>query len=390
MSLIESVKYSKDNPEEYNVNLDIVLKYPEERKNTDQERALLLATAVRVSKELFPTIDHSINQALEKLLIDNKDQNINFHIQSNLETNAYCRVVPLTKIVDIVINSSLVELLDEKELSYVIGHELAHYLYKHHMYPHSSHASSELDYTNLLHLQRSAEISADRLGLMACGDIKLALQTMLKLASGLPSKYINFKFDAYLEQLKELKTIKNNRSQLYSTHPSILNRIQSLIWFSKSDIYTNINKLSEDKIYKINDVDDMISQSIDEVIGQERIRQNKEVFKLYKRWGLLFLFLTDGKFQQEEQVIFKQEFGEEEFSDVLSYLKLSNPEKLYEKIKEHSQEALALTKSDKEKLMNELEIIAGKIYDENDRDINKKLSILAMEINLGRSVGIKK
>ena len=40
--------------------------------------------------------------------------------------------------------------------------------------------------------------------------------------------------------------------------------------------------------------------------------------------------------------------------------------------------------------MNELEIIAGKIYDENDRDINKKLSILAMEINLGRSVGIKK
>ena len=134
----------------------------------------------------------------------------------------------------------------------------------------------------------------------------------------------------------------------------------------------------------------MISQSIDEVIGQERIRQNKEVFKLYKRWGLLFLFLTDGKFQQEEQKVFKQEFGEEEFSDVLSYLKLSNPEKLYEKIKEHSQEALALTKSDKEKLMNELEIIAGKIYDENDREINKKLSILAMEINLGRSVGIKK
>ena len=390
MSLIESVKYSKDNPEEYNVNLDIVLKDPEERKNIDQDRALLLATAVRVSKELFPTIDHSINQALKKLLIDNKDQNINFHIQSNLETNAYCRVVPLTKIVDIVINSSLVELLDEKELSYVIGHELAHYLYKHHMYPHSSHASSELDYTNLLHLQRSAEISADRLGLMACGDIKLALQAMLKLISGLSSKYINFNFDAYLEQLKELKTIKNNRSQLYSTHPSILNRMQSLIWFSKSDIYTNVNKLSEDNIYKIKDVDDMISQSIDEVIGQERTRQNKEVFELYKLWGSLFLFLTDGKFQQEEQAIFEQEFGEEELSNVLSYLKLSNPEKLNEKIKEHSQEALALTKSDKEKLMNELEIIAGKIYDENDRDINKKLSILAMEINLGRSVGIKK
>ena len=66
------------------------------------------------------------------------------------------------------------------------------------------------------------------------------------------------------------------------------------------------------------------------------------------------------------------------------------PQKLYDKIKEYSQEAFALIKSDKERLMNDLEIIAGKIYDEDDREINKKLSKLAMEIQLERSVGIKK
>ena len=130
MNLIESVRYSKDNPEEYNINLDInIKKNSEEEKKIDQDRAFLLSNSVRVSKELFPSIDRSINQALEKLKINNHDQNINFHIQSNAETNAYCRVVPFTNIVDIVINSSLVELLDEKELSYVIGHELAHYLF---------------------------------------------------------------------------------------------------------------------------------------------------------------------------------------------------------------------------------------------------------------------
>ena len=390
MSLIESVKYSKDNPEEYNINLDVPLKDHEERKKLDQERASMLAHSVKISKELFPTIDRSINQALEKLKIDNKDQNINFHIQPNSEANAYCRVVPFTNIVDIVINSRLVELLEEKEISYVIGHELAHYLYKHFLYPHSSFAYTKLEYTNLIHLQKSAEISADRLGLIACDDIKLTLQAMLKFATGLPSKYINFNFEAYLEQLKELKTIKNNRSQLYSTHPSFLNRIQSLIWFSKSDIYKDLNKLSDDNAYKIKDVDDMISQSIDEVIGQERTRENKDVFENYKLWGVLLLFLTDGRFQPEEREIFKEEFGEEKLSDVLSYLKLSNPKKLNEKIKDYSQEALALTKSDKEKLMNELEIIAGKIYDENNREINRKLSILAMEIDIKRSVGIKK
>ena len=86
----------------------------------------------------------------------------------------------------------------------------------------------------------------------------------------------------------------------------------------------------------------------------------------------------------------KKEFGEEELKNVISYLKLSNEKKLKEKVKEHALKATALTKSDKEKLLNNMEIIAGKIYNENDREINKKLSILAMEINFGRSVGIKK
>ena len=40
--------------------------------------------------------------------------------------------------------------------------------------------------------------------------------------------------------------------------------------------------------------------------------------------------------------------------------------------------------------MNDLEIIAGKIYNEDYREINKKLSKLAMEIQLERSVSIKK
>ena len=40
--------------------------------------------------------------------------------------------------------------------------------------------------------------------------------------------------------------------------------------------------------------------------------------------------------------------------------------------------------------MNDLEKIAGKIYNEDNREINKKLSKLAMETQLERSVSIKK
>ena len=69
---------------------------------------------------------------------------------------------------------------------------------------------------------------------------------------------------------------------------------------------------------------------------------------------------------------------------------MSNTIKLNNKIKEHALEALSLTKSDKEKLMSDSKIITGKVYNEDNREINKKLSKLAMEIQLERSVGIKK
>ena len=48
--------------------------------------------------------------------------------------NAYC--LPLTnKESAIIINSSLVELLDQKEMEYIIGHEIGHHLFSHLNYP---------------------------------------------------------------------------------------------------------------------------------------------------------------------------------------------------------------------------------------------------------------
>ena len=71
MSLIEDVKYSKDNPEEYNIDLQINLKDNKEIKKIDQARASLLTNSVMVSNELFPTIANSIDQTFKKLQMDN-------------------------------------------------------------------------------------------------------------------------------------------------------------------------------------------------------------------------------------------------------------------------------------------------------------------------------
>ena len=43
---------------------------------------------------------------------------------------------------------------------------------------------------------------------------------MLKIASGLGDEHLSFNFSSYLDQLRELKQIKGDQNQMYSTHPS--------------------------------------------------------------------------------------------------------------------------------------------------------------------------
>lgn len=100
----------------------------------------------------------------------------------------------------IVLNSSLIELLDEEELRFVIGHELGHAL--------SGHAVHQTILQRLIALSglllvvplgglgirlilaalmewsRKAELSADRAGLLATQDPAVAFRTHMKLASG--------------------------------------------------------------------------------------------------------------------------------------------------------------------------------------------------------------
>ena len=65
---------------------------------------------------------------------------------------------------DIILTSRLIELLNEKELMFVIGHEVAHYIYQHSIYPNPNTEENEITKLNILNLSRAAEISADRIG----------------------------------------------------------------------------------------------------------------------------------------------------------------------------------------------------------------------------------
>ena len=385
---IDLIKYSKDDPSEYGINLDLIQKNFSNEKITDHGRIALISNYVKISNELFPSINQSIDRALKNINIK-KDNKINFYLTASSENNAFCRVSPSTNHVDIAINSRLIELMSSEELSSVIGHELAHFLYKHYLYPDPGKIINETGYINKLSLSKAAEISADRVGLIACGNLKYSLQSLFKSITGLPDKYIQFDYDFFLKQLNDLKDFKNNFSQMYSTHPSILNRIQALIWFSQTHEYQNKFLEKDQGDFSLKEVDIKINKSISEVIGEEHNKQNQEIIDSLKLWVTISLFLIDNNFSKEEQKIFTKHFGEEKLNDVKFFLKSANKNSIDDKIHESLRNSQELTKSNKESLLYELELIAGMV-DSEERKIIENLSKISSGLGLNNSVTIRK
>ena len=204
MNVLDKFRYSKDDPSQLNISLK---KDPYEKSNSNSNNLnQLLSTSVKVSKEIFPNIYSAIENVFNRLKIKN---NFNFFVTANhLQVQATCSAMPMGDSAEIILTSKLVELLNEEELESIIAHEVAHFYYQHALYPQPNSTKNRLEYLNLLNFSRAAEISADRIGFIGCGNLETSLRAMLKITSGLSEKHLKFNFSSYLDQLRELKEIE--------------------------------------------------------------------------------------------------------------------------------------------------------------------------------------
>lgn len=119
----------------------------------------------------------------------------------------------------IVISSGAIDLFEDEELIFFIGHELGHYICGHKPYqmllealymPFIDNSSvkvwSTIVKVPLLDWYRKSDFTADRVGLLCCHDIDVALRVMIKRA-GLPKKYYNqINTKAFLQQAIDFET----------------------------------------------------------------------------------------------------------------------------------------------------------------------------------------
>ena len=372
MDFFDKYKFASDNPDEFGIDIK---KFEKPKVLDESHLSNLLSHSIRVTKDILPNVTKSIDTVFKKLQIENQ---FNFFVTSDTyQANAACSLMSVSSKPEIILTSKLIDLLEDKELEFVIGHEVAHYIYQHALYPNHQNEENRNLKLNILNLSRAAEISADRIGFLACGSLEASLRANLKLASGLGNKHLNFKFSAYLDQLRELETLGKSESQLWSTHPSFLIRMQALIWFSMTKEYHEFFETKKRGTYKILEIDKKIENSLKKIIGNEIDITNKEIFDRALLWGSLNLYLSDKKFSKSEQELFIKKFGKEKAKKAISLLRVSNQGMLEKKVETSFTEASILLKTDKAALVSELKKV------EKDMDGNKvkKTEILKKLLN---------
>lgn len=167
----------------------------------------------------------------------------------------------------LVLLSGAVDLLDDDELTFLMAHELGHLACGHQPY----RILTITLYTSLLELvpmgkqalmvvrpmalnwYRLSDYTADRVGLLACGSIDVALRTMVKM-SGIPKKYFdNINIAAFIKQAEQFERDSSgvmdkliaNMSRNASSAPWLVSRAAELFKWSNSQEFTSLKEKFE-------------------------------------------------------------------------------------------------------------------------------------------------
>jgi Zn-dependent protease with chaperone function len=157
-------------------------------------RLLYLGSAIRIDERQFPTMHHLLGEVAATLDAPSLPE---LYVAANPFPNAI--TVGMDKPI-IVVTSGMVDLLDEEEMRFVLGHEMGHVGSGHAVYQTLLQRLIALSavltaiplggltvraiLAGLMEWSRKAELSGDRAGLLAMQDPAVAFRVHMKLASG--------------------------------------------------------------------------------------------------------------------------------------------------------------------------------------------------------------
>lgn len=223
-------------------------------------RLAFQANAVQVTPRQFPRI-HVLYEEVLHTLDSPKPYELFVSQTQEVNAGAWGMKRPF-----IILNSAMVELLEDDELAYVMGHELGHIMSDHVLYKTMMYLLmqlAELNYpivgigarvvlVGLLEWYRKSELSCDRAGLLAIQDPQAVMETMLKLAGGVrplgdgtPAHETNLdefirQAEAYRETGDVADSVFKILNLLGATHPFAVLRVAEIRTWIESGDYDRI------------------------------------------------------------------------------------------------------------------------------------------------------
>lgn len=261
-----------------------------------------------ISKGVTPDLYQALSNVMKRLCVP--DDVVTAFIYASPEINAGC-FLGLDDECVLRFSSGLIDILNISEFEFVVGHEIGHFLCEH---PPTDNDVGNRSLEGFIQ-QRAQEISADRIGLVGCDNLNIAVKALIKTVSGLKDEYLRFDISSFISQLQKAP---NQVSQnIESTHPSMLVRCRALLWFSLSHSYIDKKDYVRGELSKL---DSRIESDLDQYVNTSARRVIDKAKETLSIWTAAYEIVQKGKFSKTDQSEFSERFGSDTLKSLLNFL----------------------------------------------------------------------
>lgn len=296
----------------------------------EQHRDSMLRHGVLISSSVTPELEDRLKAVCKRLLIPRN--HVTAFVHNSADVQADCLVdTPDTCVLRFT--SGLVNLMDESAFQFVAAHELGHFLLGHEACSqHTGEGSSE-GYM----IRRAQELSADRLGFLGLNNLEESVQAIIKTASGLGDQFLRFDVSSFLSQSDFISSPSQGES-INSTHPSMLIRCRSLLWFSME--VKSLSELSTVTDETIRKIDKRVITDLEKFVdGQVRAKRSGLEDNI-ALWKTCVLIIHEGSFKKEVQERMKEKLGESKLDSLKSFFEMFTPTELPEEANKRLHQCL--------------------------------------------------